>query len=103
MKASLIAILMAAASLYAQSTRGSIGGQVTDADKKPVSGAAVTLVNQETNQKRTGASGSQGEFLVTLLDPEPTASKLTRTRHHNSSETWSSIWIRRSASTLASA
>ena len=69
MKASLIAILMAAASLYAQSTRGSIGGQVTDADKKPVSGAAVTLVNQETNQKRTGASGSQGEFLVTLLDP----------------------------------
>ncbi|MGA2736421.1 MAG: TonB-dependent receptor [Bryobacteraceae bacterium] len=68
MKSSLIAILLAAASLYAQSTRGSIGGQITDAAKKPVSGAAVTLVNQETNKKHTTVSGPQGDFLVTLLD-----------------------------------
>ncbi|HUE22365.1 MAG TPA: TonB-dependent receptor [Bryobacteraceae bacterium] len=69
MKASLIAILLAAASLYAQSTRGSIGGQITDAAKKPVTGAAVALVNQETNKKRTAVAGPQGDFLVTLLDP----------------------------------
>ena len=69
MKASLISILLAAASLYAQSTRGSIGGQLTDAAKKPVSGAAVTLVEQETNKKRTAVSGLQGDFLITLLDP----------------------------------
>jgi outer membrane receptor protein involved in Fe transport len=68
-KASLISILLAAASLYAQSTRGSIGGQVTDAAKKPVSGAVVALVNQETNKKRTAVAGPQGDFLVTLLDP----------------------------------
>jgi hypothetical protein len=64
-----IAILLAAASLYAQSTRGSIGGQITDAVRKPVSAAAVTLVERDTNKKRTVASGPQGEFLVTLLDP----------------------------------
>ena len=69
MKPSLISILLAAASLYAQSTRGTIGGQITDAAQQPVSGAAVALVNQETNQKRTTVSGPQGDFLVTLLDP----------------------------------
>jgi hypothetical protein len=68
-KASLISILLAAASLYAQSTRGSIGGQITDAAKKPVSGAAVTLVERDTNKKRTTVSGAQGDFLITLLDP----------------------------------
>ncbi len=69
MKTSLISILLAAASLYAQSTRGSIGGQITDAAKRPVSGAAVALVEGETNKKRTATSGPQGDFLVTLLDP----------------------------------
>jgi len=68
-KASLISILLASASLYGQSTRGSIGGQITDAARKPVSGAAVALVNQETNKKRTTVSGPQGDFLLTLLDP----------------------------------
>ena len=69
MKASLISILLAAASLYAQSTRGSIGGQITDAAKKSISGAAVTLVERDTNKKRTAISGPQGDFLITLLDP----------------------------------
>jgi hypothetical protein len=67
-KASLIAVLLAAP-LYAQSTRGSIGGQITDTANKPVSGAAVALVAQETNKKRTSISGPQGDFLITLLDP----------------------------------
>ncbi len=69
MKISLISLLLATASLYAQSTRGSIGGQVTDAAKKPLSGAAVSLVAEETNRKHTAVTGPQGEFLVTLLDP----------------------------------
>jgi len=68
-KTSLISLLLATASLYAQSTRGSIGGQVTDAAAKPLSGATVALVSQETNRKYTTVSGPQGDFLVTLLDP----------------------------------
>ncbi len=69
MKIFLISALLAAASLYAQSTRGSIGGEVTDAAKKPVLGASVALVQQETNQKRTAVTSAEGEFLVTLLPP----------------------------------
>ena len=79
MKTFLISALLATASLYAQSTRGSIGGEVTDAAKKPVSGAAVALVQQETNQKRTAATSAQGDFLLTLLDRrERTGSRWTR-------------------------
>jgi len=65
----LISIVLATLSLNAQSTHGSIGGQVTDASKKPVSGASVALVQQETNQKHTAVTGPQGEFLTTLLAP----------------------------------
>jgi hypothetical protein len=68
-KTTLISLLLATAALYAQSTRGSIGGQVTDAAKNPVSGAAVSLTAEETNQKYTAVTGPQGEFLMTLLDP----------------------------------
>ena len=68
MKAFYISILLAAA-VYGQSPRGSIGGEVTDAAKKPVAGAAVSLVQQETNKKRTAVTDAQGDFLVTLLAP----------------------------------
>ena len=68
MKAFLIAALLAAP-IYAQSLRGSIGGEVTDDANKPVLGASVTLVQEETNKKRTATSGAQGEFLLTLLAP----------------------------------
>jgi hypothetical protein len=68
-KISLISILLTAVSLYAQSTRGSIGGEITDAAKKPLSGAKVTLTESDTNRKRTVAAGQRGDFRITLLDP----------------------------------
>jgi hypothetical protein len=68
-KAFPIAILLAAASLNAQSTRGSIGGQITDAAKNPIAGAPVALVERDTNKKRVTTSGPHGDFLITLLDP----------------------------------
>ncbi len=71
MKTFLISILLATFSLYGQSTRGSIGGQVTDAAKKLISGASVSLIEQETNQKRNAVTDAQGEFLITLLPPGP--------------------------------
>src|SRR5437660_541021 len=55
--------------LHAQTWRGSIGGEVTDAAKKPLAGANVALVQEETGKKRTTVTGPQGEFLVTLLAP----------------------------------
>ncbi len=69
MKTLLISILLTTVSLSAQSTRGSIGGEITDAAKKPLSGAAVTLTDRDTNRKRTVAAGKQGDFRITLLDP----------------------------------
>src|SRR4051812_41109415 len=55
--------------VYAQTLRGSIGGEVTDAARKPLSSASVTLVQEETNKKRTTQTGPKGEFTVTLLAP----------------------------------
>ncbi|HLY18535.1 MAG TPA: TonB-dependent receptor [Bryobacteraceae bacterium] len=65
----LLILLLATVSLHAQSTRGSIGGQATDAAKKPVAGVTVTLVAEETNRKYTAVTGQDGGFLLTLLDP----------------------------------
>ena len=61
--------LLALMPLCAQSWRGSIGGEVTDASGKPVASASVVLVQEETGKKRTAATDAQGEFLMTLLAP----------------------------------
>jgi Carboxypeptidase regulatory-like domain/TonB-dependent Receptor Plug Domain/TonB dependent receptor len=64
-----LAVLLALMPVHAQTWRGSIGGDVTDAAKKPVSGAGVTLIQEETGKKRTAATDAQGSFLVTVLAP----------------------------------
>ncbi len=51
----------------AQSLRGSISGQVADASAKPVPGAQVRLVHEETNKSRTAVTDAQGEFVLSLL------------------------------------
>lgn len=71
MKYLLIPALLAVTPIYAQSLRGSIGGEVTDAAKKPVSGASVVLIQQETGKRRTAVTGAQGDFQLTLLPPGP--------------------------------
>jgi hypothetical protein len=53
--------------VYAQTLRGSIGGEVTDAAKKPLAGASVQLVQEETGKKRTARTDSAGDFTITLL------------------------------------
>jgi len=68
-KAFLVSTLLVVTPAYAQSLRGSIGGEVTDQARRPLSGASVTLVREETNKKRTAVTGAQGEFLLILLAP----------------------------------
>ena len=68
-KALLASSLLVVAPAYAQSLRGSIGGEVTDQEKKTLSGVSVILVHEETNQKRTAVTGPQGEFLLVSLAP----------------------------------
>jgi hypothetical protein len=68
-KALLASSLLVVTPAYAQSLRGSIGGEVTDQAKNPLSGASVILLHEETNKKRTAVTGAQGEFLLILLAP----------------------------------
>jgi hypothetical protein len=49
--------------------KGSIGGSVTDSSGKPITGVTVSLIAEETGRKRTGASDSRGDFVITLLAP----------------------------------
>jgi len=60
-------IISASASLYAQSTYGSITGSVTDNSGAAVTDANVTLTNLGTAEKRTQSSGSDGLFTFVNL------------------------------------
>src|SRR5689334_2132843 len=62
-------IVLVAAIAPAQSVRGSIAGIVTDASRKPLDGAAVTLTEEATNKKRPAITDSRGEFLVSAVLP----------------------------------
>ena len=62
----LVLLPMAA---YAQSVRGAVAGVVTDVSGKPVSGAAVEIVQQETDRRRNATTDAAGEFTVSDLPP----------------------------------
>lgn len=55
----------------AQSTTGSVGGTVLDASGAPVSGATITVVNQNTNQTVSTVSSASGNYLFSGLRPAP--------------------------------
>ena len=62
---SLAAItLLLAIAVFAQSNTGSITGVVTDQAGAVVPNAAVTITNQETNEKRTVKSDAEGRYEV---------------------------------------
>jgi len=68
-RAALLVALLTAAPSYAQLTRGIISGTVRDASGAVVPGAAVTLTNEATNQKRTATSDGKGFYRVPALEP----------------------------------
>ena len=61
--------LLLAVGLDAQSHRGAIRGRVEDASGAVVAGAAVTAVNEATNETRTTATGDAGAFALAELAP----------------------------------
>ncbi|MCM3880018.1 MAG: carboxypeptidase regulatory-like domain-containing protein, partial [Vicinamibacterales bacterium] len=65
----LLLVLMCAPALYGQSHRSSIRGRVEDPSGAVVIGAAVTVVNEATAETRTTATGNDGAFAVTELEP----------------------------------
>jgi hypothetical protein len=58
-----------AVTVEAQSHRGAIRGRVQDASGAAVAGAAVTAVNEASNEARTTTSGEAGGFALAELAP----------------------------------
>ncbi len=61
--------MLAPARLAAQSVLGSIGGRVSESGGAPLPGVRITVVESETNRKRTARSDAQGDFQIMLLPP----------------------------------
>lgn len=66
---SLIALLLSVSSTGAQTHRGSIRGTITDPNGASISGAAIKLVNEETNETRTATSNEEGQYTLASLPP----------------------------------
>ncbi len=63
-------VLAVSTIVMAQSTTtGAIGGVVTNPNKEVVSGAAVTVLNVETNKEDSSTTDDQGRFKVVNLRP----------------------------------
>ena len=68
--ASLLVLAVFALSAMAQSnTTGAINGAVTNPNKEVVTGATVTVKNNDTNKESTGTTDDNGGFKITNLDP----------------------------------
>jgi hypothetical protein len=60
---------LTAIAIAQSTTTGAIGGVVTNPNKEVVPGAAVTVLNTETNKEDTGTTDGQGRFKVVNLRP----------------------------------
>ncbi len=65
----LIALLAISFPAYSQTLRGTLLGRVTDTAARPLTGAAITLTEEQTGRVRGATSTSDGDFSLTLLPP----------------------------------
>jgi hypothetical protein len=67
--ASLVLIPAFVPAVEAQTIHASLRGVVRDASGQPLAGATVTLIREETGERRTLRSGGSGEFALVQLSP----------------------------------
>src|SRR5207249_1059981 len=67
--AAVVAVILASAPLFAQSTTGSFQGTITDPSGAALPGATVTIVNPDTNLLRTTVTNTSGNYDAPLLPP----------------------------------
>jgi hypothetical protein len=65
----LVAALLAASSVFAQSTAGTISGRVVDPSGAPIAGGEVHVINQVDRNTRTFTTTPTGDFVFPNLDP----------------------------------
>jgi hypothetical protein len=65
----LVAAVLLSGSASAQTVTGTISGTVVDQQGQIIPGATVTVVNEATNDTRVVVSDTQGNFLITNLQP----------------------------------
>jgi Carboxypeptidase regulatory-like domain len=65
----VLAVFAASSSLWAQSSRASLGGRVTDAQGSAVPNADVSVVSADTDVRQTTKTNDQGNWVVQFLIP----------------------------------
>ena len=65
----LVALVMSASAARGQSVSGSIAGTVVDQTRQVLPGATVTLVNEETADRRLTTSNDVGAFGFPAVKP----------------------------------
>ncbi len=65
----LLAFSLVESFAHGQTPRALLRGRVTDTSRAPLVGAQISLVHQDTNEKRSTGSGIDGEFVLSLLPP----------------------------------
>src|SRR6266496_1396851 len=65
----LITSILLSSPVVAQTVTGTISGSVTDPNGAVVAGANVTLINDQTNDKRDQATNESGRFNFASLQP----------------------------------
>jgi hypothetical protein len=65
----ILSILFLNVPIYAQTSKASIRGTVSDSSGGRISAAQIKLINQETSEIRTITTSDDGEFAFSLLSP----------------------------------
>ncbi len=65
----LFAVLFLPFAANAQSVLGAVAGIITDADRKPLSGASVQIIQTDTDRRRQTVTDAAGEFTFSSLPP----------------------------------
>jgi len=67
--ASVLVLALYASSGFAQTSKGSIGGTVTDSSDSVIVGASVTAKNNDTGELRRTTTGSNGQYRLDAAEP----------------------------------
>ncbi len=67
--AALLLTITVSVSVSGQNFRGIVRGLVTDSSAKPIASGRLTLIREETNERRQANTDARGGYAFTLLPP----------------------------------